>query len=167
VDGIHRLYRQFQQLIQEGAKFGVIGAIAFVITFVGTNLLHYQVGVGPLSSNTIATIAATIFAFAGNRYWTFRHRERSGMGREGVLFFVFNGIGLVIQLACLGLVRYVLGLTDPLSLNAALFVGVVLGTLFRFWSYRKWVWLDSTQVPAVPVPGHEARPQPEPAGLRR
>jgi len=164
-----RLYQRSRRLIHEGAKFGLIGAIAFVITFAGTNLLHYQAGVGPLTSNTIATVAATIFAFAGNRYWTFRDRERTGMGREGVLFFVFNGIGLVIQLACIGLVHYVIGLTDPFSLNAALLVGVVLGTLFRFWSYRKWVWLDTAQLPAGPEPrlGPEARPAPEPAGLRR
>jgi len=66
------------------------------------------------------------------------------MGRETVLFFGLNGIGLGIQLACLGIAKYALGMTDKLSLNVALLLGICLGTLFRFWSYRKWVWKAPT-----------------------
>jgi putative flippase GtrA len=88
-----------------------------------------------------------IVTYLGSRYWTFRHRQRSGMGRETVLFVVLNGIGLGIQLACIGFTNYALGLTDRLAGNIALFVGIAGGTLFRFWSYRKWVW---TEQPATP-----------------
>jgi putative flippase GtrA len=135
-----RLYERFAQLIHEVAKFGIVGVIAFAVTEAGTNLLHFQAGLGPLTSNTIATVVATCVSFGGNRYWTFRHRDRAGFGREYVLFFFLNGIGLVIQLACLGSAYYVLNLTDKLSYNVALFIGIGLGTLFRFWSYRTWVW---------------------------
>jgi len=90
-----------------------------------------------------------IVTYLGSRYWTFRHRERGGMGRETVLFFVLNGIGLGIQLACLGVAKYGLGLADQFSLNVALFLGICLGTLFRFWSYRKWVWIAPTAGPAL------------------
>jgi putative flippase GtrA len=142
---VRALYGRFQRLIHEAAKFGVIGAIAFVVTTVGTNLLHFQVGLGPLTSNVIATIVATFVSYAGNRYWTFRHREGSTMTREYVVFFVLNGIGLAIQLACIGVTYYLLGLTDKLSYNIALVVGIGLGTLFRFWSYRKWVWVEPSE----------------------
>jgi putative flippase GtrA len=134
------LYERFRQLIHEVAKFGVVGVIAFIVTEVGTNLLYLQAGVGPLTSNTIATVVAACVSFAGNRYWTFRHRDRAGIGREYLIFFVLNAIGLGIQLACLGFTYYVLGLTDKFSYNIALFIGIALGTLFRFWSYRVWVW---------------------------
>ena len=43
-----------------------------------------------------------------------------------------------------------LGLTDQFSLNVALPIGIALGTLFRFWSYRKWVWAAKTQDPPPP-----------------
>jgi putative flippase GtrA len=141
VSVVRGLYGRFQRLIHEAAKFGVVGAIAFVVTTVGTNLLHFQAGLGPLTSNVIATIVATFVSYAGNRYWTFRHREGSTMAREYMVFFVLNGIGLAIQLACIGITYYPLGLTDKLSYNISLIIGIGLGTLFRFWSYRKWVWV--------------------------
>jgi putative flippase GtrA len=140
VSSTHGLYERFRHLIHEAAKFGVIGGIAFVVTEIGTNVLHFSVGVGPLTSIVIASIIATFVSYIGNRYWTFRHREGSVIGREYVTFFVLNAVGILIQLACNGFTYYALGLTDKLSYNVALVVGVGLGTLFRFWSYRKWVW---------------------------
>lgn len=148
-----RLYERFAQLIHEVAKFGVVGLVAFIVTEAGTNLLHFQAGIGPLSSNAIATVVAACVSFGGNRYWTFRHRDRGGIGREYVIFFVLNAIGLLIQLACLSFTYYVLGLTDKLSYNVALFIGIVLGTLFRFWSYRVWVWRAVPPADAAEVAG--------------
>jgi putative flippase GtrA len=160
---VRALYERFQRLIHELAKFGVIGAIAFVVTTVGTNLLHFRVGLGPLTSNVIATIVATFVSYTGNRYWTFRHREGSTMAREYVVFFVLNGIGLAIQLACIGSTYYLLGLTDKLAYNVALIFGIGLGTLFRFWSYRRWVWL----APVAPAAaGDKARPAGAPVAAR-
>jgi len=40
-------------------------------------------------------------------------------------------------------------MTGKFSLNVALFLGICLGTLFRFWSYRKWVWIAPTAGPAL------------------
>jgi putative flippase GtrA len=141
VSSAHRLYTRFRHLIHEVAKFGVIGGLAFVVTELGTNLLHFDTGLGPLTANVIATIVATIVSYVGNRYWTFRHREsNAGIGREYALFFALNAVGLLIQLVCLGFTYYALSLTDKLSYNVALIVGIALGTLFRFWSYRRWVW---------------------------
>jgi putative flippase GtrA len=73
--------------------------------------------------------------------------------REGILFFLFNGVGLAIQLACLGITVHVLGLPGKVPANVGLAIGIVLGTVFRFWSYRKWVWADKHQGPPA---GHEA-----------
>ncbi len=143
------LYERFRLLIHEGARFGVVGGIGFIITDGGTNLLESSFHMGWLKANVIATVAAMIVTYLGSRYWTFRHRERSGMGRETVLFFVLNGIGLGIQLACLGIAKYAFGMTDKFSLNVALLLGICLGTLFRYWSYRKWVWMAPTSGPAL------------------
>jgi putative flippase GtrA len=153
VDSARRLYERFRQLIHEGAKFGIVGFIGFVISDGGTNLLRSSAHMGWLTANVIATLVAMVFTYVANRYWTFRHRERTTVGREGLLFFIFNGVGLAIQLACLGFTVHVLGQTGKVPANVALFVGIVLGTLFRFWSYRKWVWADKPE--ALPA-GHEA-----------
>lgn len=154
---IGRVAGWVRRLVPELAKFGTIGVVAFVISDGGSNLLRFDAGLDVLSANAIATVAGVLFAFAGNRYWTFRQRKRSGVGREGVLFFVFNGVGLLIQLAVIGFTSYVLGLTGKLAYNVALIVGIGLGTLFRFWSYHRWVW--GAQQEHEPPAGHSPPPQ--------
>jgi DNA-binding LacI/PurR family transcriptional regulator len=51
-----------------------------------------------------------------------------------------NSVGLAISVGCLWVSHYALGLTGPLADNiSANVVGLALGTMFRFWSYRRWV----------------------------
>jgi putative flippase GtrA len=153
VSFIAGLNRRFAHLRRELAKFGSVGAIAFVITFGIFNALHNSASVGPITSNVIATVVATTFAYFANRYWTFRHRDRTGVGREYLLFFVLNGIGLVISSLFVGFTTYVLGLEGVIPSNAALIVGTGVATLFRFWSYKKWVFLPVTAPPVDPRTG--------------
>jgi len=141
VDLLRDLYTRFRVLIHEVAKFGVVGILAFVITIVGTNGLRYGARLGPLTSVTIATVVATVFAFTGNKLWAFRHRNGSHWRRESVLFFVFNGIGLLIQLGVVAAVTHGLGLNDKFSYNLANVVGVGVATIFRLYCYRRWVFL--------------------------
>ena len=145
VNLIRGLYARFRVLIHEIMKFGVVGVLAFLITVGGANALRSG-GVGPLTAVTISTVVATVFSFLGNRHWTFKHRKGHGLGRESVLFFFFNGIGLLIQLAFVAAARYGLGLTDRLSYNVALITGVGVATIFRLYTYRRWVF--TTPVPA-------------------
>jgi len=143
-----RLYQRFATLVHELTKFGTIGAAAFVIDTGMYNLFLLGTGLGPLTSKVFATVISATFAYAGNRFWTFRHREQSGLGREYFLFFLLNGIALLFGLLVIGFTTYTLHLDDPLSLNIANIIGVCLGTLFRFWSYKKWVFLEATE----PIP---------------
>ncbi len=151
---VRELYLRFQQLIHEGAKFGVVGGLGVLITLGGTDLLLVAYPhMDPVVASTIATFVAIAFTYLGSRYWTFRHRERTGMGRETALFFVLAGIGWLIQEACVVFVHHVLGETGKIPVTVALFIGIVLGTLFRFWSYRKWVWAAPQPAPAEAVLG--------------
>lgn len=144
-----RLYAPIQGLVHEVAKFGIVGAFAFVIDIGLFNILLYGGGPlvdKPLSAKAVSVAVATTFAYFGNRYWTFRHRGRTNMGREYLLFFVFNGIAMLISLACLWVSHYAMGLDSPLADNiSANVVGLILGTLFRFVAYRTWVF------PAIPA----------------
>ena len=147
-----RLYQRFASLVHELAKFGSIGAIAFVLDTSLLNLCNVVIGLGPLTSKVVATTISTTFAYLGNRYWTFRHREQSGLGREYFLFFLLNGIALLFGMLTIGFTTYTLGLQDTLSFNIANIVGVGLGTLFRYWSYKKWVFLEATEPIPVELP---------------
>ena len=134
------IYQRSRHLFHEGAKFLIVGLIGIGVTNLVFIPLH-ALGLGPLTSVTIATVVATVVTFVGNRYWSFRDRKGAGTAREGVMFFVLNGVGLLIQYAVLGFSNYALGLTTKIENVIAVNVGIGIGTLFRFWSYRKWVWV--------------------------
>ena len=156
VDVIRDFYSRFRVLIHEVTKFGIVGAIAYVITQGGSNVLNSGFGLGWITSVTIATIVATLFAFVGNRQWAFKHRRGHGLGREGLLFFFFNGIGLLIQLGFVAAVVHGLGHSDKLSANVALFFGVAVATLFRLFCYRRWVF---NSAPAEPPAAEQLEPE--------
>lgn len=134
------LLRRLLAMAGELARFGSVGLVALVVDIGTFNLARFGIGLGPLTSKTLSVLLATAVAYAGNRWWTYRHHARQGVVRESVLFLVLNLAGLLITLACLGFSHYVLGLTGPLADNlSANGVGLALGTAFRFWSYRRFV----------------------------
>lgn len=145
---LDRLRASYAALVREMAKFGTIGALAFVLDTVLYNILVFGVpGLleaplrdQPLTGKVVSTSIATVFSWLGNRFWTFRHRRSEPVAREFLLFLFFNAVGLLIALACLGFSRYVLGLDSQLADNiSGNGIGLVLGTLFRFWAYRTFV----------------------------
>src|SRR5258707_3393490 len=97
-----------------------------------------HLGVGPVTSTTTATIAAAVATYLGNRYWSFRARQRTGVVRELIIFAVLNGVGVLIQDAAVAVNYYLLHLGhNKLAGFLALKSGIALSTLFRFWSYRR------------------------------
>ena len=114
---IRDLYARFRVLIHEVAKFGIVGGLAFVLTLVLVNVFHSGLGLGPIAAATLANALATVFAFVGNKFWAFRHRKGSHWGRETLLFFVFNGLGILITDGVIAAVHYGLGLTDNFVLQ--------------------------------------------------
>ncbi len=139
------LYARFRVLIHEVAKFGVVGGLAFVLTVVLFNAFHSGARMDAILATTLANALATVFAFVGNKFWAFRHRRGSHWGRETLLFFFFNGVGIVITDGVVAAVQHGLGRSDNLSLNVANIIGVGLATLFRLFCYRRWVFTYAPQ----------------------
>jgi putative flippase GtrA len=127
---------------REAAKFGVVGLIAFVIDLGGFNLLFY----GPLegrlaTSRLISGAVATTVAWIGNRLWTFRHRQKRAAHHEALLFFVVNGLGLLVSTGYLNATHDWLHMTSRLAVNVNTIIGIAIATLMRFWAYRKFVFV--------------------------
>src|SRR4029450_8593737 len=145
-------YYGLNHLIRELMKFGVVGSIAYLIDAGVNNLLRQTEALDdrPLTAKGLSVAFAAVFAFLGNRFWTFRHRSDPGLARGFVLFLFLNFIGLLIAVGCLALSHYVFGFTSLLADNiAGNIIGTGLGTLFRFWSYRKWVFTEIGVAPAT------------------
>lgn len=136
-----RLSGAVRRIGGELARFGTVGAVAYVIDVGLFNLLRAgALADHPLTAKGISVIVATTFAFLANRNWTYRDRARTGYGRETALFFATNAAALLISWACLATSHYLLGLDSQLADNiSGNIIGVGLGTLFRFWVYRTWV----------------------------
>jgi putative flippase GtrA len=154
------LYSRVRTMLPEICKFLVVGGLGTVIDLGGAGLLHSKYHVEPLAAKAISVTLATTFTYLGSRFWTFKTRENQAVHREAVLFFVLNVVGLLIAEAVIGLVIYVMGLRGPLAYNAASFVGTGCGTIFRFWAYRKWVFLSPEKAPE-PRPLASATPLPD------
>ena len=166
------LYYRFAHLVHELAKFGVIGALAAVIDLGGAAALEGSGLLGPITTKVVSTVAAATFSYAGNRLWTFRDRANTGLAREYFLFFVLNGIATLFAVLVIGFTEYTLHLHSHLAFNVAQVSGTVAGTVFRYWSYKKWVFLPP-ELPEVdphtglPLRPADERPEAAPPGQPR
>jgi putative flippase GtrA len=141
---VRHLYATFEHLIHEIAKFGIVGAVAFVLTIALSNAFHFGFNLGPLTSFGLATAIAAVLSYFANRHWTWRHKDQTGVRRELPLFLALSVVGLVISEIPVAFSEYVLHLHSPLAYNiSSILVGTALGTTWRFWSFRRWVFLDS------------------------
>jgi putative flippase GtrA len=73
------------------------------------------------------------------------------------LFLFFSAVGLVIENGVLYAATYGLGFDGTIANNVSKFVGIGVATLFRFWSYRTWVFRTAAPPADDPVPSY---PQP-------
>ena len=117
-------------------------------------LFRSAVGIGPMVAKGLSIIAATGITYLGSRFWTFRHRVNQALLREGVLFVVLNVIGLGIAEIAIAVTTYGLDMKSELAYNAASVVGTGFGTIFRYFAYKKWVFLAGA--PGTVVAASEA-----------
>jgi putative flippase GtrA len=175
---VSRLRGTVDVVYREMLKFGAVGAFAFIVDVglfnILTTDLWFGAGAPPLDGHeklakVVSASTATVVAWLGNRYWSFRHRRQSSRSREFVTFVLMNVIAMGIAVACLGVSHDLLGYTSKLADNiSGNVIGIALGTLFRFWAYRTFVFTefldpegrDRAEDPdAEPLPAPVAQPR--------
>lgn len=123
---------------------GVGGAGYVVDVVVFTALLGWNPTRDPFLARLVAVAAAMVVTYVGNATFTWRGTRQGG--REVALFTVFNAVGLGISMGCLWVSHDLMGLTSALADNvSANVVGLALGTLFRYVTYRRWVFAADDQ----------------------
>ena len=148
-DALDRVRHHGPELV----KFGIVGGVGTIIDLGGAAVLHSAYHVGPLESKALSITAATVVTYFGSRFWTFRHRENQPVHREATLFIALNVVGLVIAELVIAGATYGLGLKSQLAYNGASIIGTGLGTIFRWYAYRKWVFLAPAGRPSPPPAG--------------
>ncbi|MFD7453241.1 GtrA family protein [Kitasatospora sp. NPDC059827] len=139
----------------EVVKFGIVGLSGVVVNFAVFWVCNIGLGIASLRSNIAATVIAIATNYLGYRYWLYRDRDADSRKREITLFLVFSGFGMLIETGVLGFSQYVLGLDSNFEKMGAKVVGLAIATVFRFVSYRTWVFKalpETAPVPNVPSP---------------
>lgn len=129
----------FNRFAGEIAKFGAVGALGTVVNFGVSNLLWHLTSLQAVRANVIATVVAIACNYVGFRYFTYRDRDKGARTRELTLFLAFSAVGLVIENGILYAAIYGFGWDSSLQRNVFKVLGIGIATLFRFWSYRTWV----------------------------
>ncbi len=146
------LNTRLRLLYREIAKFGLVGIAGIFVNMIALNLL-LSTGLQTVRASVLATIIAITFNYVGFRYFTYRSADRSQRGKEIGLFVFFSVVGLVIQNGILYAATYGMGWNGRLANNFWSLAGIGVATLFRFWSYRTWVFRS---LPAQAVEQAEA-----------
>ncbi|MDR1998793.1 MAG: GtrA family protein [Frankiaceae bacterium] len=147
--GLARWPRPVRLLIKELAAFGVIGILNLVLdTALFNLLLAWDNRLGPNSASLISTSVCTLLAYLGNRHLSFSHRARTGFARETSYFFAVNIAALVAQQLIMAFFAYPLHYKhDTLVMNIVRLGTIGLGTVFRFWAYKRFVFLPPDKEP--------------------
>lgn len=127
----------------EVVSFLTVGGVGYVVDVTAFNYLRTApvlVGMDPTVAKCLAVGLAMIVTYLGNRAFTWRGQSPHGRHPEVALFVLFNVVGLGLSVLTLAVSHNLLGLTSRLSDNiSANVIGLALGTVFRYWSYKRFV----------------------------
>jgi len=127
-------------LTREVITFLMVGGAGYVVDVGAFNWLRSVSptdSLDPSVARTLAVMAAMCVTFVGNRTLTWRAHTTSNRRREVGLFVVFNIIGFSFSILMLFISHDLLHLTSRLADNvSANGIGLVLGTVFRYLTYK-------------------------------
>lgn len=141
--------------------FASVGLLACAVDLGLFTCLRGPAGLGPLTAKVLSFVAGCSVAYAGNALGTYRHTRPRGL-RPYAVFFAVNAAGAAVQLLCLAVSHYGLGLTSQRADTVSgAGIGMALGTVLRFWGTRTLVFRSGAGAGAgaVPGPGNESAGQ--------
>ncbi|MEU2728928.1 GtrA family protein [Streptomyces griseoviridis] len=126
--------------------FACVGLLAYAADLALFSWLRGPAGLDPLTAKALSFVAGCSVAYTGNALGTYRDARPPGP-RPYLVFLAVNVAGALVQLLCLAVSHYGLGLTSQRADTVSgAGVGMVLGTLLRFWGTRTWVFPSEGRV---------------------
>jgi putative flippase GtrA len=127
-------------------RFLTVGVLSTAIEFALFNAMVFALAFGPVTAKVIATAAAMVNAYLGNRHWSFRHRPRARLSSQAFLFLVVNGIGIAMGAAFVAGANRIFDAESFVALNLVNVAAVLSVLVFRFWAYHRWVFPSDGQL---------------------
>lgn len=144
----------------EVLTFLAVGGTGFVVDVAAFNFFRSTPPFAvydPAVARTLAVVIAMVVTYIGNRTFTWRGSSERDRRREVALFVLFNVIGFGFSVVTLVISHDLLGLTSSLADNiSANGVGMVLGTAFRFWTYKRFVFAAPTSTDSSVQPEYRS-----------
>lgn len=156
---------RLSRITGEVARFSAVNVVATVIALILFNALVHGVRGwfgGPLhahalSSYLLANSVGMFVSYYGSRYYAFKHRHAAGPGGGLLIYVAINLSSFVIPLSCLWFTRNVLNWDTIYADNmAGNVVGAILGNIFRFWAFRRFVFTKHPSYVSSVQPAHLA-----------
>lgn len=133
-------------LLKEISAFGAIGIVAMVMDL---GVFAWLAPHGAVKAKIVSATLSTAFAYVGNRYLSFSHRARTSIARETAFFFAINAVTLAFSLGVIAIFVYPLHYPHASVMVFLVNVATIgIGTLFRFWAYKRFVFLHPDRVHA-------------------
>ncbi len=120
-----------KKLIAQIMKFGVVGALAFVIDYGLLALLTEAFGINYLVSATISFTVSVVFNYAASMRYVFRHKEGMSRRREFSVFVVLSIMGLGLNNVCMWAGVELLGVHYLVTKIGATFIVMVWNFVTR------------------------------------
>lgn len=90
-----------KKLLAQFLKFGIVGALAFIIDYGLLAFLTEVFHLNYLLSATISFTASVVFNYLASMRYVFTHKESMSRRREFVIFVILSVIGLIINNICM------------------------------------------------------------------
>lgn len=127
-----------KQLIEQFLKFGVVGAVAFLIDYGVLMLLNVGFGVDAVVAAAISFCVSVVFNYVASMRFVFEHRDDISRKKEFVIFLILSAIGLVLNEICMWVGTATLGET-PLMVTVNKLIATAIVSLWNFFSRKKWL----------------------------
>lgn len=126
------------KLIEQILKFGVVGALAFLVDYGVLMLLSQVFGVDPVLAAGISFCISVIFNYLASMRFVFTHRDDMSKTREFVLFIVLSVVGLIINEIIMWLGTRAFG-SSGLAVTAVKVVATAVVMVWNFVSRKLWL----------------------------
>nr|WP_206440704.1 GtrA family protein [Streptomyces scabichelini] len=131
--------------------FATVGLLAYAADLALFVWLRGPVGLDPLTAKALSFVAGCSLAYAGNALGPYRHKSTRGLRqcrlRQYGIFFAVNIAGALVQLLCLLVSHYGLGLTSQRADTVSgAGIGMAFATVLRFWGTRTFVFGEGGRV---------------------